>query len=169
MTIADQATAAELLRAYGITPPATRKQSKRRAGAPKGGISLEIDAADDPYFGRSVRLTIGRRRSSGPCPLNEFEAERLIEEFRLAHLLPDRFHEDMTLAHLLVKCAHLYDEAGLTALHMHCHLTPRGYRVDDAQLVSDGELKIRARLTSDAHDRGAVFDHRGGSRVVTSR
>lgn len=167
MTIADQATVARLLRAYGVTPPVTRKGSKRRAGAPAGGISLQIDAADDPYFGRSIQLTIGRRRSSGPCPMNEFEAERLVEEFRLAHLLPDRYHEDMTLAHLLVRCAHLYDEAALTELHLRCHLTPRGYRVENAQIVSESALKVPARLASDAHDRKAVFEYRGGSRVGT--
>lgn len=125
MTIADQATAAQLLAAYGIHAPLRREPSKRRAGPARGGIALRIDDADDPCFGRSVQLTIGPRRSSGPSPMNEF-----------------RFREDMTPVHLLVKRAHLYDEARLTGLHLRCHLTRRDYRVDDVQIA--GGVRVGA-------------------------
>jgi hypothetical protein len=121
---------------YGISPPV--KDGR--------GIPLAIDATDDPYFGRSIRLTIGRRRSTVPCPLNEFEAQRLVDEFRLAHLLPDVFHEDMTLVHLLLKCSRLYVERNLVALHLDCHLSTRGYRVNEARMATDRALHVPSRL-----------------------
>jgi hypothetical protein len=139
MVIARNATSARLLSAYDINPPGDRRLMRHPHGTK--GIPLKIDAADDPYFGRNIQLTIGRRRSTGPCPLAQTEAERMVEEFRLAHLLPNRFSEDMTLVHLLVKCAHLYDEAGLAALHLRCHLTPRGYSVNDVQMISKSAIR----------------------------
>jgi|GEM_PF-3404143 len=136
MTIADKIDGARLLRRYGINPPVTDERFARHADLTKG-IPLAIDAADDPYFGRNIRLTIGRRRSSAACPLDQYEADRLVEEFRLAHLLPDVLHEDTTLVHLLLKCSALYVENGLAGLHVDCHLTTRGYRVNEVRISSD--------------------------------
>lgn len=122
---AEKVDAARLLDKYEIGPPATGEDF---------GIPFEIDGADDPYFGRSIRLTIGPHRSSDACPMNQDEAQGLVEEFRLAHLLPDNFHEDMTLVHLLLKCSRLYAENGLAGLHLACHLSRRGYRVNEVRL-----------------------------------
>ncbi len=163
----DAATTARILRSYGINPPVTDKRFARHADLDVG-ISLTIDVTDDSYLGRSVRLRIGRRLSSGPCPMNESEAKTLVEEFRLAHLLPDVFKEDRTLVHLLVKCSQLYVESGLTRLHLACHLTPRGYRVNEAHMLSERALTAPLRLEPHAHDRKAVFPWRRTARVKKS-
>lgn len=156
--IADKLDAARLLRQYDINPPVTGETF---------GIPLTIEAAEDPYFGRSIRLTIGHRRSSAPVPMNQDEAERLVNEFRLAHLLPDVFHEDMTLVHLLLKCSRLYVESRVTGLHLDCHLSARGYRVNEVRISSDGPLEIVPRLEPHAHDRKAVFPWRRTARIPT--
>ena len=97
--------------------------------------------------------------------MSETEAERVIEEFRLAHLLPDIYLEDMTLVHLLEKCSKLYAESGLVRLHLDCHLTARGYRVNEARMSADGHLDIVSRLEPHAHDRKAVFPWRRTARI----
>ena len=162
--IADRPDAARLLRQYGINPPVTDERLARHLDLTRG-IALEIDATEDPYFGPSLRLTIGGRRSSVPCPMNSDEAERLVDEFRLAHLLPDVFHEDMTLVHLLLKCSKLFVETGLVGLHLECHLSIRGYRVNEVRVSSDGRLDVVPRLDPHAHDRKAVFPGRPTARM----
>ncbi len=162
--IADKLDAARLLRQYGISPPVTDERFARHADLARG-IPFVIDAAEDPYFGQSIRLTIGHRRSSAPCPMNQGEAERLVEEFRLAHLLPDVFHEDMTLVHLLLKCSRLYVESDLAGLHLDCHLSTRGYRVNEVRISSDRGLDVVPRLEPHAHDRKAVFPWRRTARI----
>jgi hypothetical protein len=165
MTVmADKPDAAELLRQYGISPPVTDERFARHADLAKG-IPFTIDAAEDPYFGQSIRLTIGHRRSSAPCPMSQDEAERLVDEFRLAHLLPDVFHEDMTLVHLLLKCSRLSVESGVTGLHLDCHLSTRGYRVNEVRISTEGRLDIVPRLEPHAHDRKAVFPWRRTARI----
>lgn len=153
---ADKVDAARLLRRYGISPPSADE---------KAGIPFIIDAAEDAYFGKSIRLTIGHRRSSAPCPMNQDEAERLVDEFRLAHLLPDVFREDMTLVHLLLKSSLLYVEQGLTGLHLDGRLSRRGYGLNEVRISSEGALNVLPRLEPHAHDRKAVFPWRRTARM----
>jgi hypothetical protein len=79
--------------------------------------------------------------------------------------LPDVFHEDMTLVHLLLKCSRLYVESDLAGLHLDCHLSTRGYRVNEVRISSDRGLDVVPRLEPHAHDRKAVFPWRRTARI----
>jgi len=160
----DEAVFARMLHSYGINTPVADERFTRHADLEKG-IPFTIDAWDDAYFGRNVGLTIGCRHSVGPSPLNELEAERLVEEFRIAHLLPGIQAEGRALSHLLVKCAHMYADACLNRLHLTGHLTPRGYRINDVHMSGGALLDAVPRLDPHAHDRGAVFPWRRTARL----
>lgn len=123
----DSQTAIRLLRIYGINAPVAGEEflaQHRGAGA---SIPVTIDGVSDPVYGPSIRLKISGRRSARTAPVDEFEAESLVAEYRSAHLFSDD-EMDRTLVRLLMKCSKLYQDSGINEFHLVLYLTPQGYR-----------------------------------------
>jgi hypothetical protein len=155
----DNQTAVRLLRIYGINPPVTDEHLLAHHEA-DAGIPVTIDGISDPEFGPSIRLKISGRRSLRMCPVSEFEAETLVAEFHTEDLLPADPKMDRTLMSLLLKCSKLYQDSGISELHLVLYLTPQGYRTHAVYMLRARNLSIRRRLDSGAHDGGAVFPWR---------
>jgi hypothetical protein len=146
----DNQTAVRLLRIYGINPPVADERVTAHHDA-DAGIPVTIDGISDPEFGASIRLKISGRRSLRMCPLTEFEAETLVAEFHNEHLIPADPKIDRTLIHLLLKCSKLYQDSGISELHLVLYLTPQGYRTHAVYMLRARNLSIRRRLDSSAH------------------
>jgi hypothetical protein len=120
----DSQTATRLLRIYGVNPPVPDERF-----APNGdaGTPVTIDGVVDADDRRLIRLKIGGRRLLRPCPVTQFEAEALVNEFHAEALLQDR-QSDRTLIQLVTSCSKLFVEAGINEFHLVLYLTPQGYR-----------------------------------------
>lgn len=164
----DNQTATRLLRIYGINPPVTDERFLAHHEA-DAGIPVTIDGVADAEFGPSIRLKISGRRSLRMCPVTEFEAETLVNEFHAEPLLPDDSKIDRTLVHLLLKCSKLYQDSGISELHLVLYVTPQGYRTHAVYMLRTRNLAIRRRLASGAHDSGAVFPWRRTAHPSTQR
>lgn len=164
----DNQTATRLLRIYGINPPATDERFLAHHETDRG-VPVTIDGVADPQFGPSIRLKISGRRSARMCPVTEFEAERLVEEFHAEKLLAADPKADRTLANLLTKSSKLYQDSGISELHLVLYLTPQGYRTHAVYMLRTRNVSIRRRLTPGAHDAGAVFPWRRTDRPPTQR
>ncbi len=164
----DNQTATRLLRIYGINPPVAddRFLAHHEVDA---GIPITIDGVADPEFGPSIRLKISGRRSARMCPVTEFEAETLVAEFHAEQLLAVDPKVDRTLVHLLMKCSKLYQDSGISELHLVLYLTPQGYRTHAVYMLRTRNVSIRRRLSPGAHDTGAVFAWRRTARPPTQR
>ena len=164
----DNQTATRLLRIYGINPPVADERFLAHHDVDTG-IPVTIDGVPDPEYGPSIRLKISGRRSARMCPVTEFEAETLVAEFHTEPLLPADPKLDRTLVHLLVKCSKLYQDSGISELHLVLYVTPQGYRTHAVYMLRARNLAIRRRLAPGAHDAGAVFAARRTARPPTHR
>ena len=164
----DNQTAVRLLRIYGINPPVTDERFLAHHDV-DAGIPVTIDGISDPEFGPSIRLKVAGRRSLRMCPVSEFEAETLVAEFHTEQLLPADSKMDRTLMTLLLKCSKLYQDSGISELHLVLYLTPQGYRTHAVYMLRARNLSIRRRLDSSAHDAGAVFPWRRTAQPPTQR
>jgi hypothetical protein len=120
----DSQTATRLLRIYGVNPPIPDERLEHNANA---GTSVTIDGLLDGENGRVMRVKIGGRRLSRPCPVGLDEAENLVNEFRTEQLLPDS-HADRALIQLITSCSKLFVEAGIDEFHLVLYLNGHGYR-----------------------------------------
>lgn len=164
----DNQTATRLLRIYGINPPVADERFLAHHDVDTG-IPATIDGIADPEYGPAIRLKISGRRSTRMCPVTEFEAETLVAEFHAEQLLPVDPKMDRTLVHLLVKCSKLYQDSGISELHLVLYVTPQGYRTHAVYMLRARNLAIRRRLAPGAHDAGAVFAWRRTARPSTHR
>lgn len=148
----DNQTATRLLRIYGINTPVSdeRLPAQRNADA---GIPVTIDGVVDAHSGPSMRLKISARRSSRACPVTEFQAETLVAEFRAENLLPADTKPDRTLVHLLMKCSKLYQDSGISELHLVLYLTPQNYRTHAVYMLRTRNVSVRGKLAPGAHSR----------------
>lgn len=164
----DNQTAIRLLRIYGINPPVADERFLAHHDVDTG-IPVTIDGVADPEFGPSIRLKISGRRSARMCPVTEFEAETLVAEFHAEQLLAVDPKVDRTLVHLLMKCSKLYQDSGISELHLVLYITPQGYRTHAVYMLRTRNVSIRKRLAPNAHDTGAVFAWRRTARPPTQR
>lgn len=121
----DSQTATRLLRIYGVNPPVP---DERFAVNGDAGISATIDGILDAENTRSIRLKIAGHRVTRVCPVTQYEAESLVNEFHDANVLPPNLKADRTLAQLILSCSKLFIEAGIDEFHLVFYLTPQGYR-----------------------------------------
>lgn len=164
----DSQTATRLLRIYGINPPVTDERFLAHHDV-DAGIPVTIDGMLDSEFGPAIRLKISGKRSLRMCPVTEYEAQALVAEFHTASLLPADPKVERTLVHLLVKCSKLYQDSGISELHLVLYVTPQGYRTHAVYMLRARNLAIRRRLAPGAHDAGAVFAWRRTARPSTHR
>lgn len=162
----DNQTASRLLRIYGINPAVADERFLAHHDV-NAGIPVTIDGVSDPEFGPSIRLKISGRRASRMCPVSEFEAETLVAEFHAEKLLNVDAKADRTLVHLLEKCSKLYQDSGISELHLVLYLTPQGYRTHAVYMLRTRNVSIRRRLSAGAHDDGAVHPWRRTARPAT--
>lgn len=140
----DNQTATRLLRIYGINPPVVDEHFLAHHDVDTG-IPVTIDGMPDPQAGPSIRLKVSGRRSARMVPVSECEAETLVAEFHAEHLLPADAKVDRTLVHLLVKCSKLYQDSGISELHLVLYTTPQGYRTHAVYMLRMRNLAIRRR------------------------
>lgn len=164
----DSQTATRLLRIYGINPPVTDEHFLAHHDV-QTGIPATVDGVVDPEFGPSIRLKISGKRSSRVVPVSECEAESLVAEFHAENLLPDDTKADRTLVHLLVKCSKLYQDSGISELHLVLFVTPQGYRTHAVYMLRTRHVAVRRRLSPDSRDTGAVFAWRRTARPPAQR
>lgn len=164
----DSQTATRLLRIYGINPPVTDERYLAHHDG-ETGIPVTIDGVVDPEFGPSIRLKVSGKRSARMVPVTEFEAETLVAEFHAEQLLAVDAKTDRTLVHLLMKCSKLYQDSGISELHLVLYVTPQGYRTHAVYMLRTRNVAIRRRLAPDSHDAGAVFAWRRTARPPTQR
>ena len=155
----DSRTAIRLLRIYGINPPVADERFGAHHDA-NVGIPVTIDGVSDPEFGPSIRLKISGRRAARMCPVTEFEAETLVAEFHAENLLNADPKADRTLVTLLLKCSKLYQDSGVSELHVLLYLTSLGYRTHAVYMLRTRNIAIRRRINRDPHEDGAPFKKR---------
>lgn len=164
----DSQTATRLLRIYGINPPVTDERFLARPDRGESGIPATIDGVVDPEFGPSIRLKSSGKRSARTVPVTEFEAETLVAEFHAENLSVDP-KADRTLVHLLMKCSKLYQDSGISELHLVLYLTPQGYRTHAVYMLRMRNVAIRRRLVPESHDAGAALAWRRTARPRAQR
>jgi len=145
----DNQTALRLLRIYGINTPVTDERLLGQLDM-RSGIPITIDGVYEPDGGRIIRLKIAGRRLGRRCPLSEIEAQSLIGEFTADELLTDEPRMQRTLLQLLVKCSKLYQDSGVSELHLVLYLTPAGYRTHAVYMLRTRNVSIRKRLSAAA-------------------
>jgi hypothetical protein len=145
----DGQTANRLLRIYGITPPVA---DDRVAGRQQidAGIPATIDGVQNSQSGRCIRLKIGGHRIARSVPVTENDAATLLNEFTTEQLLPDEPNGERAIVALLVKCSKLYQESGISELHLVLYITPQGYRTHAVYMLRTRNVAIRRRVSSDA-------------------
>jgi hypothetical protein len=139
----DNQTAVRLLRIYGINCPVADERLLAHHDADTG-IPVTIDGVADPQYGPSIRLKIAGRRSMRASPITEMEAQALVDEFHAEQLLADHA-ADRTLVQLLQKCSKLYQDSGISELHLVVYLTPQGYRTHAVYMLRTRNVVIRRR------------------------
>lgn len=164
----DSQTAMRLLRIYGINTPVTDERFAAHHEL-DSGIPVTLDGVADPELGPAIRLKISKQRGMRMCPVTEYEAETLVDEFHAAGILPPDEKRDHTLAHLVVKCSKLYTDSGIGELHLVLYLTPQGYRTHAVYMLRARNVSVKKRLTPNAHDVGAVFPWRRTARTSSPR
>lgn len=140
----DSQTAVRLLRIYGINCPVADERLLAHHDADTG-IPVTIDGVADPQYGPSIRLKIAGRRSMRTSPLSEMDAQALVEEFHAEQLLAEDPPLDRTLVQLLLKCSKLYQDSGISELHLVVYLTPQGYRTHAVYMLRTRNVVIRRR------------------------
>lgn len=164
----DSQTAMRLLRIYGINTPVTDERFAAHHDL-EGGIPVTLDGVVDPELGPAIRLKISKQRGMRMCPVAEYEAETLVNEFHAAGVLAPEEKRDRTLVHLLVKCSKMYMDSGIGELHLVLYLTPQGYRTHAVYMLRSRNVTVKKRLTPNAHDAGAVFPWRPTARTSSPR
>lgn len=145
----DNQTALRLLRIYGINMPVTDERLLAQHDV-RSGIPVTIDGVCEPEAGRMVRLKIAGRRSGRACPVSESDAQGLIAEFTADQVLPDEARMQRTLLQLLMKCSKLYQDSGVSELHLVLYLTLAGYRTHAVYMLRTRSVSIRKRLSAAA-------------------
>jgi hypothetical protein len=143
----DSQSAVRLLRIYGISAPVTDERFVAHHDA-RAGIPVTIDGIVDPDIGPSMRVKISGKRASRAVPLDEPQAQALLAEFHAEKLLAPDLKSDLTLAHLLVKCAKLYRDSGVSELHLLLYLTPQGYRTHAVYMLRTRNIAPRRRVAA---------------------
>jgi hypothetical protein len=148
----DSQTATRLLRIYGITPPITEDRTSSHQDADPG-IPITIDGVADDELGRSIRLKVAGRRASRVCPLTEADAQALLADLQAENVLPVDPRSDRTVAQLLMKCSKLYQDSGVSELHLVLYLTAQGYRTHAVYMQRTRNVSIRGRLAPSVRDQ----------------
>lgn len=145
----DNQTALRLLRIYGINTPITDERLAAQHDV-RSGIPVTIDGVCEQDAARTIRLKIAGRRFGRACPLSEHDAQALITEFTADQLLPDEARVQRTLLQLLMKCSKLYQDSGVSELHLVLYLTSAGYRTHAVYMLRTRSVSIRKRLSAAA-------------------
>jgi hypothetical protein len=140
----DNQTATRLLRIYGINVTVADERLLAQHDADTG-IPVTIDGVADQQYGPTIRLKIAGRRATRACPLHESDAESLVAEFHAEQLLSVDAPADRALVTLLLKCSKLYQDSGISELHLVVYLTPQGYRTHAVYMLRTRNVAIRRR------------------------
>lgn len=120
--------------------------------------------------GPVIRASIDKEHAERAAPLSEDAAMEMVEHLRRQRLIPRGAHSQQTLAHLLVKAAHLFTQTGIDELCLgRVHVGPDGYHILEASMQTTKHITATARLDADAHDKGAVFTARRTGRRTGAR
>ncbi|HKU66235.1 MAG TPA: hypothetical protein VJP85_00510 [Candidatus Baltobacteraceae bacterium] len=153
----DNQSALRLLRIYGInTPVADERLVLQHDG--DAGSSFTIDGILDAESNPSIRLKISGHRASRACPLTESDAESLVAEFHTERALEADTQADRTIVQLLMKCSKLYQDSGISELHLVMYLTPQGYRTHAVYMLRARSVSIRRKLAPGTRPRPAFTE-----------
>jgi hypothetical protein len=148
----DNQTATRLLRIYGINPPIADERFLPHHQADIG-VPVTIDGVMTSGLGPLIRLKIAGQRFARACPLAETDAEALVEEFCAEKLLDLDPKTDRTLVSLLMKCSKLYQDSGISELHLLLYLSPRAYRTHAVYMLRTRSVGLRRRLNPKIKNR----------------
>jgi len=97
---------------------------------------IRIDISLNEPHGRTVVVTAGDHTALRQLPVEELQAQALVEEFHQAGVLHASEHFKRTLAHLLTRLSEVAERAGIeTAVLDPIHLAEGGYCIDSASIT----------------------------------
>jgi hypothetical protein len=135
----DNRTATRLLRIYGISTPVMDDGTPAARNAALS-TPVTIDGVSESESCRSIRLKIDGKRCARTCPISDVDAQSLVSEFHM------QGKADRTLVQLLVKSSKLYEDSGISELHLLLYLTEDGYRTHAVYMLRRRSIPARRAL-----------------------
>src|SRR5581483_8623068 len=96
------------------------------------------------------------------CPLPEYAAESMLDDFRSHKALASNEKGLRMLAHLFVKVAEMYVDSGIDGFLIRVRVHDNGYKVVDAHMTTERMPEIKARLNHHNRDRKSYDYHPSG-------
>ncbi|MBV8150994.1 MAG: hypothetical protein JOY59_05505 [Candidatus Eremiobacteraeota bacterium] len=132
-----------LLRRFDVRVSEDREQT---------GTVAAIAGIETDDQGRVIALSSGGHFARRPLPLDEAEAESMLDAFSSPHAIGRDIKSRRTIAHLLLKLARLYAESGIERFGVMLHVRDDSYAVNDATIWAAHAVRVAPRLAAHAHD-----------------
>ncbi len=150
-----------LFATHGLAP--LEAEGSDSAQASRGGRIAAAFFERRSDLSAALTASVGDHRVQSDLPSDLEDARKIVASLKRQGAIPSDASFENMVADLLLRASALFDESGASSLELApVHLHPSSYHIGGAVLLHDKPLHTKERLSHDAHDRHAVFNHRHG-------
>ena len=122
------------------------------------GTDIAIECRNDPTLGPIVEIRSGTHHAHRLAPIDELQAEAMLNEFHAKHGIAPAAKATRMLAHLLLRVGAVFAEDGIERVMLDpIRLHDSTYDVIGASVEARHPIALNRRLGKHAHDRRASY------------
>ena len=124
----------------------------------ESGTDIAIECRNDPKLGPIVEIRSGSHHAHRLAPVDELQAEAMLNEFHAKHGIAPAEKATRMLAHLLLRVCAVFAEAAIERVTLDpIRLHDSTYDVISASVEARHPIALNRRLGKHAHDRRASY------------